>query len=144
MSSSAQSTPMDRLASASSANAAYNNSNSNSNSTNNFEHAHSYHSGSHYHQYPRGGGGGGDHQRNCDENNENVTNLSSRDGTPTSENGDDHMLNHHHQQVRLFIIDHRYTDHSKHGLIPVKVCSQHKNAENCGYSHIENTDFYHV
>ena len=139
MSSSAQSTPMDRLASASSANAAYNNSSSNS--TNNFEHAHSYHSGSHYHQYPRGGGGGGDHQRNCDD--ENVD-LSSRDGTPTSENGDDHMVNHHHQQVRLFIIDHRYTDHSKHGLIPVKVCSQHKNAENCGYSHIENTDFYHV
>ena len=33
----------------------------------------------------------------------------------------------------------------KHGRIPVKVCSQHVNADNCGYSHIrksENTDFY--
>ena len=32
---------------------------------------------------------------------------------------------------------------TKHGRMPLKVCSQHINADNCGYSHIrksENTD----
>ena len=34
---------------------------------------------------------------------------------------------------------------TKHGQIPVKVCSQHINGDNCRYSHIhksENPDFY--
>jgi hypothetical protein len=92
-SSTAPNAGLDRLASTGpSGGAAYNSNNS---TANNFDHPqqHNSYQQQMYHHYPRNSG---DHHRVDEGGVNNDMDLSSRDGTPTSENGDDHGLNHHH------------------------------------------------